>query len=178
MSVAERERGDALVRELRGRGEPVIVDLGCGFRRRGTIGVDAAREGTAADLVCLLGIDPIPVGENAADEVVCTDFLEHLPKAVYLESQHRFHYPILQLIDEIWRILRPGGIFTSSTPVFPHPELFQDPTHLSAWTLNSMDYFCGAYPVARQVYGVRACFEKVSVVEEGFYLNAKLRKPA
>ena len=57
-----------------------------------------------------------------------------------------------------------------------HPEVHQDPTHLSVWTMESMQYFCGKYPVAK-IYGVRAKFELVEQGEERFYLHAVLRKP-
>jgi hypothetical protein len=176
-SQTEDEVGVELVDRLHKQGQKIVVDLGCGFRKKGSIGIDSKRDGTEADIVCLLGFDRIPLEDGSADEVVCRDFLEHLPKAVFLESRREFHYPIMYLMDEIWRILKPGGLFTSWTPVFPHPELFQDPTHLSAWTMNSMGYFCGEYPVARRIYGVRACFEKLGVSEDGFYLHAQLRKP-
>ena len=176
-SGGTEELGRLLVAELRGRGAPVVVDLGCGFRKEGTIGIDATRENTDADLVCLLGFDPLPFDDGSVDEVVCRDFLEHIPKAVFLESRRRMHYPVMHLVDEIWRVLRPGGVFRSWTPMFPHPEVFQDPTHLSAWTMKSMDYFCGLYPGAKKIYKINACFEKVDVREEGFYLFSELRKP-
>lgn len=171
------EKAQMLVRDLRSRGEKVIVDLGCGFRKAGNIGIDATASNTDADLICLLGFDALPFADGVVDEIVCRDFLEHIPKAVYLESKKRLHYPVMQLMDEIWRVLRPGGVFRSWTPMYPHPEIFQDPTHLSAWTIKSMDYFCGIYPGAKRIYGIQACFEKIEVKEEGFYLFAELRKP-
>lgn len=166
-----------LIAALRGRGEPIIVDLGCGFRKRGNVGVDVTSEGTDADLVCRLGFEPLPLADGIADEVFCKDFLEHLPKAYYSESEKKLRYPIIELFNEIWRVLKPGGIFTSLTPCYPNEEIHQDPTHLSVWTEKSMGYFCGKYPVAR-AYGVRTNFELVGNVMERFYLRAVLRKPA
>lgn len=174
---AVAEKATSLVSDLRSRGESVVVDLGCGFRKAGNIGIDATPANTDADLICLLGFDPLPFANGVVDEVVCRDFLEHIPKAVYLESKGRFHYPVMYLMDEIWRVLRPGGIFRSWTPMYPHPEVFQDPTHLSAWTIKSMDYFCGVYAGAKRIYGIQSCFEKIEVREDGFYLFAELRKP-
>ena len=85
-------------------------------------------------------------------------------------------YPIIELLNEIWRILKPGGTFTSFTPCYPAVEVHEDPTHLSVWTLESMAYFCGKYPVAK-LYGVKTRF----ILEENrldrFYLHAILRKP-
>lgn len=171
------EHAKILIRNLRERGENITLDLGCGFRKAGNIGIDIHAKDNDADLVCLLGFEQLPLEDATVDTVICRDFLEHVPKAVYLETKGQFHYPIIQLIDEVWRVLKPGGIFRSWTPMYPHPQVFQDPTHLSVWTIKSMDYFCGVYSVANKTYGIQACFEKIDVREEGFYLFAELRKP-
>ena len=168
-------RGRRLVAAIRRQGDPVRVDLGCGFRKQGNIGIDRIQKGTDADLVCELGFEPIPLDDESVDEVICRDFLEHVPKAVYLENSQKMHYPIIHLMNEIWRILKPGGTFTSRTPCYPKEEVHQDPTHLSVWTENSMDYFCGKYPIAK-TYGVKASFELVEKGIEDFYLCAVLRK--
>ncbi|MEM8994922.1 MAG: class I SAM-dependent methyltransferase [Acidobacteriota bacterium] len=173
---APRSPGDALVEAIRGRGEEVVVDLGCGFRKEGNIGIDLSADGRDVDLICKLGFEDIPLADGVVDKVFCRDFLEHLPKAVYIESRGGLVYPVIDLINEVWRILRPGGLFESLTPVYPHPEVHQDPTHLSAWTMASMKYFCGVYPIAEH-YGVEADFELVENREQDFYLYALLRKP-
>lgn len=177
VDLTTAKHANVLIHDLRKRGEKIVLDLGCGFRKAGNIGIDATPQNTDADLICLLGFESLPFTDSAIDEVICRDFLEHLPKAVYLESKGRLHYPLMQLMDEVWRVLKPGGVFRSWTPMYPHPEVFQDPTHLSVWTIKSMDYFCGDYAVARRIYGIQACFEKVNVREDGFYLVAELRKP-
>jgi SAM-dependent methyltransferase len=123
-----------------------------------------------------LGFEPIPLDDEIADSVYCRDFLEHIPKAYYSESEKRLRYPIIELMNEVWRILKSGGSFTSLTPCYPNPEVHRDPTHLSVWTLESMQYFCGKYPVAK-VYGIKTRFELVENRLDGFYLHAVLRKP-
>ncbi len=171
------DRGRTLVAAIRDRGEDVVVDLGCGFRKEGNLGIDLAVEGRDVDLLCHLGFEPIPLADGCVDKVLCRDFLEHLPKAVYIDRERRTHYPVIDLFNEVWRVLRPGGLFESLTPIYPHPEVHQDPTHLSVWTLNSMKYFCGEYKMA-QLYGVRAEFELLENREQDFYLFSRLRKPA
>jgi SAM-dependent methyltransferase len=171
-----RSAGRKLVEAIRQRGEAVNVDLGCGFRKNGNLGIDVTADGTNADLICRLGFEPIPLDDESADSVYCRDFLEHIPKAYYSESEKKLRYPIIELMNEVWRILKPGGTFTSFTPCYPAPEVHQDPTHLSVWTLQSMPYFCGRYPVA-QVYGVRTNFDLLENRVDGFYLHSILRKP-
>jgi len=176
LNSRNRKEADRLIKEIRARGEKVKVDLGCGFRKKGNIGIDITKENTDADLVCNLGFEPLPLPDNSVHKIVCRDFLEHLPKAYYSEATKRLKYPIIDLMNEIWRVLRPGGTFTSHTPCHPHVEVHRDPTHLSVWTLESMDYFCGKYRVAK-IYGVKEWFELVENRMDGFYLYAVLRKP-
>ena len=172
-----RQKGRELIAQIRLRGEPVEVDLGCGFRKKGNLGIDVKMEGTQADLICRLGFESIPLDDESVETIFCRDFLEHLPKAYYSERENALRYPLIDLMNEIWRILKPGGTFSSFTPCYPAVEVHRDPTHLSVWTLESMAYFCGKYPVA-ELYGIRTNFELIENVLEGFYLHAVLRKPA
>lgn len=168
--------GRKLIEAIRVRGESVEIDLGCGFRKKGNLGIDLTKKGTSADLICRLGFEPIPLEDEVADTIWCRDFLEHIPKAWYSERSQMLRYPVIELMNEIWRILKPGGMFTSLTPCYPALEVHRDPTHLSVWTLESMAYFCGKYPAAR-VYGVKTNFVLEENRLDGFYLRAVLRKP-
>lgn len=176
ITADSRQQACRLVEEIQCRGEAIQVDLGCGFRKHGNLGIDVTAAGTEADLICRLGFEPIPLDDEVADTIFCRDFLEHLPKAFYSERDAKLRYPVIELMNEAWRILKPGGTFTSFTPCYPAIEVHQDPTHLSVWTLESMAYFCGKYPVAK-LYGVRAQFELTENRLDGFYLHAVLRKP-
>ena len=64
---------------IRPRSEPVNVDLGCGFRKNGNVGIDVTTHGTEADIICRIGFQSIPLDDEVADTVYCRDFLEHLP---------------------------------------------------------------------------------------------------
>lgn len=176
LSESEGEKGRRLINKFKLQNEPVVVDIGCGFRKRGNIGIDVSRDNTHADLICNVGFESIPLDDNSANLVTCHDFLEHLPKAIYLESSNTLGYPIIHAMNEIWRILKPDGIFESWTPRQGTVEVHQDPTHLSVWNEESMKYFCGHYPIAKN-YGVRTLFEIIEQRDEGFYLYTKLKKP-
>jgi SAM-dependent methyltransferase len=67
-------------------------------------------------------------------------------------------YPFVQLMTEIHRVLKPGGLLLAVTPAFPYPEAFQDPTHVNILTTRSGRYFCGKNPAA-SVYGFLGHFE-------------------
>ena len=166
-----RAKARKLIDAIRQRSEPVNVDLGCGFRKKGNVGIDVTPHGTEADIICRIGFEPIPLDDEVADTVYCRDFLEHIPKAYYSEHDRILRYPVIEVMNEVWRILKPGGTFTSFTPCYPAVEVHRDPTHLSVWTLESMQYFCGKYPIAR-IYGVRTNFEILVNRLDGFYLHA------
>ncbi len=60
-------------------------------------------------------------------------------------------------MEEIYRVLKPGGMFESSTPSTDGRGAFQDPTHVSFWNINSWLYYSDdAY---RNLYGIKADFE-------------------
>ena len=48
-------------------------------------------------------------------------------------------------MNEIYRVLKPNGIFYGITPVYPKESVFVDPTHVNFITKNSFKYF--VYPL-------------------------------
>ena len=66
-------------------------------------------------------------------------------------------------MNEIYRVLKPGGIFLHVTPAFPSPEAFQDPTHVNIITENTFPcYFCNPNPDAKNLgYGFTGDFELI-----------------
>jgi len=105
------------------------IDLGCGRRKAdGYYGIDCQML-SGVDLVCDCN-RVIPLPDNVACEVRAFDFLEHV------RNDKRIH-----IMGEIWRILKPGGLFQSMTPSTDGRGAFQDPTHFSFWNQNSFWYF-------------------------------------
>jgi len=125
----------------------VAVDLGCGgcprnhFEADELIGVDA--KPLADDIKgCKVGYEPLPFEDSSVDYVTAYDFLEHLPRVMYYKDE--FISPFISTMNEIWRILKPNGLFHGLTPAYPHPEAFQDPTHVNFITDKTLGYFVGA----------------------------------
>lgn len=130
----------------------VSLDLGCGSRPRNPtgakhlIGLDVTDRPSALSesveyVRCLAGFEPIPLADESVD--VCTgyDFLEHVPR-----TEHRaqtLHFPFIELMNEIWRVLRPNGFLIALTPAFPMSGAFVDPTHVNVITKETVDYFSG-----------------------------------
>lgn len=80
-----------------------------------------------ADLV----IEPIPFDDDFFEYVTAHDFLEHIPRVVYAPSRRN---AFVEVMNEVYRVLKVGGLFLSVTPAYPHAEAFRDPTHVNIIT--------------------------------------------
>lgn len=137
------------------------LDLACGYRPRNPfkletlLCVDVAAQipgVVEADLV----VEPIPYGNNSVDVITAYDFLEHIPRLIYNNGQRRNAF--VELMNEVWRVLRPGGIFFAVTPCYPYADAFVDPTHVNYVTA---DTFANYFTVQRrwaEVYGFYGYF--------------------
>lgn len=125
------------------------INLGCGYSHiEGYVNIDN-REETRPDLLCDV-LDGLPYEDATVAAVRAYDFLEHIPIG-----------KTVQVITEIWRVLKPGGVFDSLTPSTDGRGAFQDPTHVSFWNRNSWFYY--SQPDYRRLYGIEADFELVEV---------------
>jgi len=67
-------------------------------------------------------------------------------------------------MNEIFRVLKPGGVFFNIQPCFPSKEAFQDPTHVNIMTEDTLSlYFCE--PAWARIYGYEGSFV---MLEEGW----------
>jgi glycosyltransferase involved in cell wall biosynthesis len=101
------------------------LDMGAAHGKPdGYLGVDM-REG--ADIVCTLP-NPLPLPDNSVGVIRASDFLEHVPDKI-------------AVINELYRVLAPGGILLSNTPSTDGRGAFQDPTHVAFYNENSFWYY-------------------------------------
>lgn len=101
-----------------------LIDLGAQFGKpEGYTGIDLGGADIIADLR-----DGIPLPDNSVGVVRACDFLEHLPDKE-------------RTMNEIYRVLAPGGWLLSITPSTDGRGAFQDPTHVSYWNENSFWYY-------------------------------------
>jgi SAM-dependent methyltransferase len=105
-----------------------VFDLGCGARKTdGAFGVDAAPL-PGVDLVHDLAVRPYPLPDDCADEVVLSHVLEHVEDPI-------------AVLDEVWRLSRPGAAVLIRTPHYSGPLAWKDPTHRRAFSSESFGYF-------------------------------------
>lgn len=104
-----------------------MVDLGCGVSKpENYFGLDRVAV-SGVDHVCDLE-QGIPLEDNAVGLVRAYDFVEHLADPV-------------RLMNEIYRVLVPGGWLFLSVPSTDGRGAWQDPTHKSWWNENSLWYY-------------------------------------
>jgi 2-polyprenyl-3-methyl-5-hydroxy-6-metoxy-1,4-benzoquinol methylase len=116
--------------------QKTILDVGCGERKKNIpnaviVGVDKF-DFPGVDVVHDLNRFPFPFPDNEFDEIICDDVLEHLDD-------------IIAVMEELWRIGKPGGILKISTPHFSSDNYFTDPTHKHPFSSRSFDFFDSAY---------------------------------
>jgi SAM-dependent methyltransferase len=121
----------------------VVIELGCGPRKRyaGSIGIDVID----SDAVDILG-DAVEVQRalpaGIARLVSSSHFLEHVPDPG-------------AMLDEMSRLLAPGGEIEVIVPHFANPYYHSDPTHLNGvgFGLYTMSYYARDPHFRRQVPG-------------------------
>jgi SAM-dependent methyltransferase len=117
------------VRARAGEGKPLVIELGCGDRKR-------APESIGIDVRDLPGVDLVGNAEDAlrtlpagsARLVSSSHFMEHVDDA-------------RSLLAEMARVVRPGGRVEITVPHFSNPYFYSDPTHERFYGLYTLSYW-------------------------------------
>ncbi len=131
----------------------LALDIGCGPKPRNHFNADEVygldirddlpNKVYMADVI----VDKIPFADSFFDYVTAHDLIEHIPVILYSPTRR---YPFVELMNEIWRVLKPGGKFFSLTPAYPNAAAFFDPTHVNYITEETFALgFCSDNPTAR-----------------------------
>jgi SAM-dependent methyltransferase len=127
------------------------LDLGCGTRPKGRLGIDrypAPGVGLVMDLDLLypsmepeendpeklMQLIPIqgrmPFPTASIESIISHHCLEHIGEG------------FVRLMDECHRVLKPGGIFRIVVPLFPSRTAVEDPDHRRFFMEGTLDVFC------------------------------------
>lgn len=108
--------------------EPKILDIGCGTKKRGNIGLDLYPfEGV--DIVWDIK-EGLPFSDNVFDGVYIYHVLEHLP----MENFERLLY-------EIWRCSKNKAWIRVKVPHYSGPNAWSDPTHIRPFSLSTFSLY-------------------------------------
>ena len=109
-------------------------------------------------------LDKIPFPDSFFSSVSAYDFIEHIPRQQFINEE--MQYPFIKLMNEIYRVLKPNGLFFASTPVYPHPDTFVDPTHVNYITDSTHHYFISDKNnnILGMHYGFKGSFKEKKVL--------------
>lgn len=157
------------------------LDLGCGAKPKNHFNADSiygidVRDDLVLNVVKAdLVLEPIPFKDGYFDYVTAFDFLEHIPRLIY--APHRRN-SFVELMNEIWRVLKLGGKFYSSTPAFPNAAAFCDPTHVNIITDQTFPLYFDNINSWARIYGFKGAFKVESQFWQGPHLCSILIKEA
>jgi SAM-dependent methyltransferase len=104
------------------------LDVGCGGRKLpGAVGMDSLAL-PGVDIVHDMHQTPWPFPDQSFDLIFFNHVLEHA-------------VDVVKTMDEVHRILKPGGHVVIQVPYFRSVDAFTDPTHKHFFTAGSLDYF-------------------------------------
>jgi len=110
-----------LINELR-------LDLACGSNKtEGYFGIDVAKT-DMVDAVVDLEVYPWPIESNSAEDIICNHYIEHVSD-------------LMKFMNEVYRILKPGGKVKFVAPYYTSIRCWQDPTHKHAISEASFLYY-------------------------------------
>ena len=124
---------------LRSGSGRVVLELGCGSRRTlpNAVTVDTLDYDSVdvvGDVFAVLALVP----DGLVDEVFSSHFVEHLPD-------------LARLVNEVARVLKPGGTMRTVAPHFSNPYYYSDYTHRAPFGLYTFSYLSDDRLLRRKV---------------------------
>ena len=108
--------------------KPVKLDLGCGKKKQeGFIGLDI-KDMPGVDIVCDV-TKGISLQDNSVQFVIADNLMEHIGDE------------FLDVMNDIWRVCKPGSMVKLIVPGVHTSAAFQDPTHKRFFVIETFDYF-------------------------------------
>ena len=164
-----RRRRESIIKRLQAQKFEVALDIGSGpnprneFNANIIYGLDIRADGSDPRVLRgNIASGKLPFEDASLDCVTAYHVLEHIPRVI--SSGNETIFPFVNLMNEIWRVLKVNGVFFSITPCYPFSEAFQDPTHVNICTENTLSNYFGEKAWAR-IYGFHGAFV---MMEEGW----------
>ena len=148
------------------------LDIGCGKKLRNPFLADQICGIDLIDFENVIKHDVIanklPFEDNKFDCCTAFDFLEHVPRDTI--KDRKTYFPFIELLSDIYRILKPNGLFLHATPAYPSKFAFQDPTHVNIITENTFPkYFCSIKEIGKRPKAIMYGFDgNFTLVKQGW----------
>ncbi len=118
----------------------IFLDVGCSdHKMSGSIGIDK-RPLSGVDIVHDIEVLPWPLPDACCRRILMSHIVEHLKP-----------WCIMDIFDELWRVMEDHGQLLIATPYAGSPRFWQDPTHVHGFMEATAQYFDPDYPLY-QVY--------------------------
>lgn len=130
----------------------IRLDIACGDNKTpGYTGIDRANI-PGVDIVHDLEVFPWPVQDNSVYEATVSHYAEHVKD-------------LKGFMEEVYRILMPGGVVRIIGPYWANVRCWQDFTHVRALTEMTFHYFNQKWMTDNKLthYGVNANFEIMNI---------------
>lgn len=142
-----------------------VLDLGCGNKKReGAVGIDFNSR-TAADVIHDLNDFPYPLEDCSFDEIYLDNALEHLDN-------------VIRVMEEVYRICKPGGLVKVIVPYFRSVWACIDPTHQHFFTVDSFAFFDPDHITCTRYDYTLARFKPEKIVFNETLVNSWFKKLA
>jgi len=110
----------------------IALDIGCGRnKQRGYVGLDI-QDFDGVDILHDWNEIPYPLPDESVITTLARHVIEHIPP-------HNFGF--IKFMNEVWRIMQPGGQFAIVMPYATSPGMYQDPTHCNFCNEITWYYF-------------------------------------
>ena len=130
-------------------------------KRLGTIGVDNS-ERHQPDVLHDLNCIPYPFQASSVDYIYMDNVLEHLDSP-------------LSVMEEIYRILKPGSCLKIIVPYFRSIWAFTDPTHKHFFAVDSFSYYDPSHQICQRYDYTSAAFQVQPIVFNETLRNGALK---
>lgn len=141
----------------------IKLDLGCGNKKRpGTTGVDINPR-VSADVSHNLNIFPYPFDASSVEKVYLDNTLEHLDSPI-------------AVMEELYRIVIPGGKIKVIVPYFRSVSAFTDPTHKHFFSVESFSYYDPDHFFCQRYDYTLARFKTEKIVFNEGHKNGLIKK--
>ena len=155
----------------------IRLDIGCGESRQENFVTMDIRKLPNVDIVHDVTKFPYPIPSNSCLTILMSHLWEHI------EPKYR-----MSVMDELWRIMKPGGQLLLSAPYYMSIGATQDPTHYTCPNENTFTYFDPGYPLyniykpkpwrlTRNDYQIVGNLEVILEAKKVGYQDNKERRP-